>query len=207
MYYMEITSAYAAMSLVPIAYQVGCWVWSRCNDLSKRKKLVLILPRRCGKSTLNRTLTGASDELMICDVDEVMKSVCEPEKALNLEVAERNKDRSTAKIMKMDMLRKTVDYVKSIWLNKNNRNRVLFLSSDIDVCKSLFKESSICLALPSDKLFKEMSAKMSEEEAEMLRVSRLEFMKAYNQDQYVVFDSFEGLNEIVRHTYGLSYRA
>lgn len=200
-------SVYAGTALVPIAYQVGCWLWGQCNDLRSRRKLVLILPKRAGKSTLNRNLTGQSDNLMIVDLDEVMKSQAEPDKVLNLELAEKKNDVSTAKIMKLEMLRKTVDYVKEVWLNKNRDNRTLFLSSDIDVCKSIFKESSICLALPSDKLYKEMCENLSEEDAETLRLSRLEYMKAYNPEQYVVYNSFEGLNELVRRTYDLIFRA
>ena len=208
---MEVASipagVYAGSALVPIVYKVSCWLWGQCNDLSHRRKLVLILPKRAGKSALNRNLTGSSDRLMICDLDEVMKSQAEPDKVLNLELAEKKNDMSTAKIMKLEMLRKTVDYVKEVWLGKNRQNRTLFLSSDIDVCRSIFKNTSICLALPSDKLYKEMCENMSKEDAETLRQSRLEYMKAYNPEQYVVYNSFEGLNELVRHTYDLSFRA
>lgn len=201
------TGVYLASALVPIAYNAGCWVWNSCKDLKYRKKLVLILPKKSGKSTLNKSLTGASDKLMICDLDEVLRSRGDGEKCLNLELAEKKHDMSTAKILKLEMLRDTVDYVKDVWLKKSVHNRALFLSSDIGVCKSIFKESSICLALPSDRLYKEMCEKLSKEDAETLRLSRLEYLKSYNPDQYVVYDSFEGLHELVRKTYGLSYRA
>ena len=200
-------SVYVASALVPIAYNAGCWLWNQYKDIKFRKKLVLVLPKKGGKSTLNKTLQGASDKLLIIDLDEVMKLRGDDAKSLHLEVAQKNKDYSTEKILKMELIKDNVEYVKSVWLSKSVKNRALFLSSDIDVCKSIFKESSICLALPSDKLYKEMCEKLSAEDAETLRVSRLEYLKSYNPDQYKVYNSFEGLNEMVRSTYGLTYKA
>ena len=179
-----VPAGYLASALIPIVYDVGCWIWSNCNDISKRKKLVLILPKKCGKSMLNKCLTGQSDSLMLVDLDEVMKSRSDAEKFLNLEIAERKHDFSTSKILKLEMVKDTVDYVQKIWLNKKKDNRALFLSSDVSVCKSIFKESSICLAIPSDKLFKQMCDNLTESDAESLRLSRLNYLKSYNPDQY-----------------------
>ena len=190
--------------LVPLGY-IGCWCWNICSSLANRKKLCLVLPRKGGKSSLNKQLTSIDPNILLVDLDEVLKVNADTKQVVHLNDAEARGDLSTAKLLKFELMKKSIEKVKSNWLQKAE-HRAVFLTSDFELAKEIFKVSSICVAVPSDKLFVSINEKLNKEEQEIARHSRAEFLKSFNPSEYSVYNTFEGLSQMVMNVYNLTYR-
>lgn len=206
---MEIpTGIMLGASLAPLAYRgAGClfdiWCQSAIKD---RKKLVICMPRKSGKSFLNRILTSAHPDIMLCDLDTVLMNHNE-ETGLKIELALRKGDTSTAKLLRFQAMRDTIEYCKKTWL-VNSKRRLIFITSDYELSKELFKLSSICVCVPSLELHKKVQKQLDNEGDRMIaEQSRLDYIKNFQPEEYTVYNSFEGLAELIRSEYGMSYKA
>lgn len=88
-------------TLVPLAYRsAGCLFDMFCeSSIKDRKKLVICMPRKSGKSFINKLLTSAHPDVMLCDLDTVLMSHDE-ETGIKIELALKKGDTSTAKLLR-----------------------------------------------------------------------------------------------------------
>lgn len=190
--------------LIPLGY-IGCWCWNLCSSLASRKKLCLVLPRKGGKTELNKTLTSIDPNILLVDLDEVLKTMAETKQVVHLNNAEARGDHSTAKLLKFELMKNSIQKVKENWLGKSE-HRAVFLTSDFELALEIFKKSSTCVAIPSDKLFSSVQQQLKPEDKEIARHSRAEFLKSFNPSEYSVYNTFEGLSQMVMNVYNLTYR-
>ena len=102
-------------------------------------------------------------------------------------------------------MKKSIESVKKNWLQKAE-HRAVFLTSDFELAQEIFKKSSICVAIPSDKLYSKIHKDLDNEDKDVARHSRAEFLKSFNPNEYSVYNTFEGLSQMVMSVYNMTYR-
>ena len=194
-------------SVAPWIYKAGCMFldWLQ-KPRSQRRKLVLLLPQKALKSTICKRLTSSNPNVRLYDLDEVVLARASAEDVVKLKLAEHC-DNNASELLRYKYVQSAIDEIKATWL-KDRNHRAIFVTSDASVVASIFKPTSIGVAMPSEQFHQQLIQKLSPEEQTVANRSHAQFRDLFyrTDDPCSVYDSLQDLANIIIAHYGLNYR-
>jgi shikimate kinase len=195
---MDSTGAYIVSSvLLPLAVKgaISCYGRARCPE--KIRKNIIVLPRFSGKSHLAKSLVS-NKKLIVCDLDEYIVSpgVNSPELISQYQEAEEKGNRSLSAFLYKRMVGKAFDFIREE--SKKAKERVLYLTSDLDFAKSRVKEDAIYCLIPSAELFEEITKDLPEDKKAEIRKDREHFLARIPFEAIKTFHSWDELETLIR---------
>lgn len=160
-----------------------------CNNRRKKNKLYknklssLIISKGCGKTTLKKSLSSLKSDLVIIDLNEVIKT--------------NNNDR-------LEFLEKAKIYVDNI-LKLFKTKRFLILCSSHDESNFLNVSKLFTFTVcPSNNLLKQIMGDCTDEDKRNdIQKKYLELIRETDQDKLNVFSSFNELYTVIKKEYKL----
>lgn len=172
-----------ALALSPLAMAgfSQCVNWG-IRKVSKIKKICVILPEKCGKSTLANALTGSHNKFLVdtdefsvhFDTDHILEKL--------------SKDLTLTEALKSEVHNKTYDYIRNV-LKKNKHKQAIFLTSDYQWALTKFKKDAIFCLVPCSEFVKECPG---------CEPSRSRILHELPKEVVKTFSSWEDLETIVR---------
>jgi hypothetical protein len=195
---MDSTGAYIVSSvLLPLAVRGVISCYGRVRSPEKIRKNIICLPRYSGKSHLAKSLVS-NKGLLVCDLDEYIVSpgVNVPELISQYTEAVGKGNRSLASFLYKRMVGKAFDFIREE--SKKAKERVIYLTSDLDFAKSRVKEDAIYCLIPSAELFEEITKDLSEEKKAEIRKDREHYLAKIPFESIKTFHSWEELEALIR---------
>jgi len=195
---MDSTGAYIVSSvLLPLAVRGAITCYSRIRSPDKIRKNIIVLPRFSGKSTLAKSLVS-NKGLLVCDLDEYIVSpgVNAPELIAQYQEAEAKGNRSLSAFLYKRMVGKAFDFIREE--SKKSKERVIYLTSDLEFAKSRVREDAIYCLLPSAELFDEITKDLSEEKKAEIRKDREHFLAKIPYEGIKTFHKWDELETLIR---------
>lgn len=194
--------ASATATLVPIALHLGTTCFGRVRPPHKIKKHTLVIPHKGGKTWLHEKLQSQRGVLVV-DVDEHIKTLCDSGKVLRMEKS------------RIDTIEHDLEYIEladqvlkdvKTKADKSKKLRVLFLTSSV-AWASQFKRDACYIASPDSEFWDEiMGGIESIEEREVLRKSRELFIKSLPDSRAITtYNSLKDLEGMVRRRFGITH--
>ena len=166
--------------------------------------MCVVVPRRAGKTHLVRELESVDKNLLLVDLDEVVRAHLKTDEIRKLDKMIESGDESTHRLTYYGHCKKVYDDVKRRWLTKKGR-RIIVFCSDIELGKDLFKLESIFVCVPSHSLFEEIKSE-SKDILDAVERSRIGLISQLDKSHYTVFSSFGQLENFIRQTFDLGNR-
>lgn len=195
-------------SVAPWIYKAGCMLWDWLQKpRSQRRKLVLLLPQKALKSTICKRLTSSNPNVRLYDLDEVVLARASAEDVVKLKLAEHHSDDNTSELLRHKYVQSAIDEIKGTWL-KDRKHRAIFVTSDVNVVSSVFKPTSIGVAMPSEHFLHQLINDLSPEDQAIALKSHAHFKHLfYRPDEPIsVYDSLQDLANVIIAHYNLHYR-
>lgn len=195
---MEINTVSIVTFLLTVVYYAGKQLYrslpERAHEL--RKKRVLLLPRKCGKTQLCQKLESIDKNLRIVDLDESVKALIigNAKEQLHLAWGEQHKDKNVSADIRKTYVLRAIEDVKKTWLSKPDR-KVIFVSSDVEVVLDEFKATSITVAIPSINFANQLMKSLSDKDKEVFLESRKEFQQLERSKHNLPFDTMSELKQ------------
>lgn len=196
---MGLSGASTLVSVAVGSAYYGCRLFQK--ELSKHKKVLLLIPEGCGKTQLVRTLESNDSSYLVFDIDELIKScpqVSKDELEKYLDCVKKG-DENTSKILFHGLASKCIEFVKA---NNRTNKKMLFVCGDIELSNVL---KNVCVAIPSNRLFEEILKDKPQEKKEHMKRERVKYISSFNPKEMFVFDNFEQLYNNVRERFKLAY--
>ena len=133
-----------AVSLVPIASAIagGCLsIGRKVRSPSQIQKICIILPDKCGKTSLCKVL-GARDKVLV-DCGEFAK-IFDKEKMLPL----LSEDKTLADAVNDGLLDEVYEYVRKL-VKRSGKKKALFFTSNVEWAVKKFKPDAVYALVPS----------------------------------------------------------
>ena len=192
-------------TLVPLAFQGSKCLYGWATKLPhERRKVAVVIPRRCGKTSLVRELESTNKDVLLVDLDECVRASIRPQEVTKLDKMVESGDESTHRLAYYGHCRDVYEDIKKRWLSKKTR-RLIVLCSDIELAKDLFKVESIFVCIPSHSLFENVK-KHADDIVDAVERSRISLISQLDKSHYTVYSSFEQLQAFIRDTFGLGNR-
>lgn len=195
---MDSTGAYIVSSvLLPLAVKgaISCYGRVRCPE--KIRKNIVVLPRYSGKSHLAKSLVS-NKGLIVCDLDEYIVSpgVNPVELIAQYKEAEEKGNRSLSSFLYKRMVGKAFDFIREE--SKKARERVLYLTSDLEFARSRVKDDAIYCLIASSELFEEITHDLPEDKKAEIRKDREHFLAKIPYENIKTFHSWSELEALIR---------
>lgn len=187
-------------ALVMAGYQgYKCWKKTQ-RKLNECRKVLLLMPKKAGKSRLVSLLNNNNDNVLVFDVDELIKTMSNKEDYEKYQDSIKRNDLGLTDILYTKLCSEVINYVKKN--NKDNKKKMLFIGGRLETTKLL---KNVVVAMPSSNLYKGIYAGLSIEDRELAEKERVKFIQAFNQREVFVYNSFEELNSKVSNAFDLKY--
>lgn len=180
-----------AVALVPVAVATagGCWRIGRAiRPPSKIQKICVLLPDKCGKTTLCRVL-GASDKVLV-DCGEFAK-VFDKDELL----AKLGEDRTLADAVSDGLLDEVYEYVRKL-VKSSGKKKAIFLTSNVEWAMKKFKGDAVYALVPACEFASTL---------EGCEPSRSRMLHALPSEVVKTFSSWEELEGLLRTKFGIQH--
>lgn len=195
---MDSTSAYIVSSvLFPLAVRGAMSCWARVREPEKIRKNIVVLPKYSGKSTLAKSLVS-NKGLVVCDMDEyiVAPGVNSPELIAQYEEALEKGNQSLASFVYKRLANEAFEFIRKE--SKRSKERVLYLTSDLDFARSRLKDDAVYVLLPSAPLFESLIKDLSDERKAEIRRDREHLLAKVPYESIKTFHDFTELEGLIR---------
>jgi len=184
-----------ASVLLPVAYYVarGCWK-EHMRKACKIQKHVLCIPSKGGKSLLYHRLASQKQYLVV-DVDEYLSTVCDDKELSRLRMSQDSGNFLQESIYYAECADKVLAFMRN-QLKKNSGLKVLFITS-CWAWASRFRYDSSIIACPGKDFFAQILERFPDD-MDALRLRRDEFLEAVPRKAVQIYNSYEGLEDLVR---------
>jgi len=193
--------ATAGAILIPVALHTAKSCMTRVRDPRKIQKSVLCLPHRCGKTHLHDALIH-QHQVLVCDVDEQIKAVCDEKKveklmATPLGTFEFEMSYDECADMVLALMKERIKHHKGL--------KVLFVTSSLTWAKS-FKSDAVYIASPDAEFWdKIVNTEPLESKREELRRARQRFISQVPaKGAIVTYNNFKELTNAVKQRLGIT---
>ena len=191
---LAVSGISGASAIVALSYYgMSCWGHVKAPHLIQ--KSCLVIPKGCGKSSLVKKFEGNDKDLLVVDLDELVKKHPDTDKQFleGLEKAREGGDDSTYRVLYQQLAKTVYQSLKSSWLT-NRCKRLLCLTGSLELAQELFKTSSIFVGSPSNKLFTDLVYEVEDNIKEVMRRERTNLISELAPKQIFVYDTFAELN-------------
>lgn len=175
----SVVLANAVLYLIPIGMFVRRKCAEKIRSPEKIQKHLVLLPPKCGKSTISKTLS-ANDGWIICDMDEDMRKYPEYEEYARCDADGR---KVQAELLYFEMAQKLHKEVRARC--RLHDVKALFFSSNYRI-SSLFKSDSVYALCPDAESWEARIMETPVEERDGLRLKRQQFLDALPSRDYAV---------------------
>lgn len=166
-----------------VGHSISCYGRRRKNKLYKQRLSSLIMSKGTGKSTLKRSLSAMKSDLIIVDVNEVVKATDE-----------------------LEFLEKGKDYIDNL-LKKFRDKKFLILCSNLNESKYFGCDDKFTFTcVPSLKLIekiKGMTQSTTENNATNIHTDYLKLIRETDKDRLNIYSSFDNLYTVIKTEYKL----
>jgi len=182
---MSEASILIASGLISLtAHSINCWgKRKKVKKLYKTKLSSLIISKGCGKSTLKKSLSALTSDLVIVDMSSVVDSVDE-----------------------LEYLKKGKEYVDDLLKKFTKKRFLLLLSSKEESTHFGVDKDNTFVVCPSIDLFNNIIGDIAPQLTEYktnIEKERLKLIKDTESDKLNIFASFKELYDVIKREYKL----
>jgi hypothetical protein len=189
------------MDIIGSIFNVVKTLFCLAQGVSCHRKTVVIIPKRCGKSTIASKFTSVNPKQILCDIESLISMSLSAEQKETLQTLTRSQEWSSIRLFLLPLYR---DFVKDLTMKFKHNNIILFTSSP-DVSTYLNITSKL-VYVPSTPFFEEILAREAPSDQVLRKTmtqSRNEIVATYG-DKCRVFSSYADLERMITEDCALS---